>query len=289
MLASGCKTATTELKSQLPHRTDYEKSRLKTRASPRWAETISCATSSRSLHSWTLAPQQAFHNQQITRRVKLNLHMPGVAMKNRDTTTCVMAFTAALFDCPMRSPSSVNTGMPCISSLKRHTPSQSGHTLLQHPHDLYTAQSNGNSSHLLQPQIITPVTISRFLYSPGQAIITVCGHPQKTTFSMASIYPSIRLPVHQQEGHVLRWPSDHASSCYNKLSFSFLKLHFCQFHHVLPASHARNVDAVGSCNGSKWNETTNQRRHCLQHGQSQTYVTTNDRQQTESNDQSETA
>lgn len=50
--------------------------------------------------------------------VRQNLHIPGVAIKTRDTTTCAMAFLAAAADWPMRSPSSVNTGMPCISSLE---------------------------------------------------------------------------------------------------------------------------------------------------------------------------
>jgi len=49
--------------------------------------------------------------------------MPGVAMETRETTTCAMAFTAARFDNPTRSPSSVNTGMPCITSLKQRQPS----------------------------------------------------------------------------------------------------------------------------------------------------------------------
>jgi len=66
-----------------------------------------------------LTEHTKFHLKNGDKNLWHNLRMPGVAMETRDTTTCAMAFTAALFDWPTRSPSSVNTGMPCITSLKQ--------------------------------------------------------------------------------------------------------------------------------------------------------------------------
>jgi len=58
-------------------------------------------------------------------------------MKTRDTTTCAIAFEAALVDWPIRSPSSVSTGMPCISSLHQQHASHDSDSLLLDLHSMY--------------------------------------------------------------------------------------------------------------------------------------------------------